>query len=353
MCGHFPLAWTGLWGRSVRDRMNDMKNGTMKKICLIATGGTIACAPSDNGLMPALTGEGLAEYVPELKGLCDIEFVQLMQIDSSNMAPAHWQRIARAVTERYDEYDGFVVTHGTDTMAYTAAALYYMLENIGKPLAITGSQLPMEDARTDAKGNLLTAFQVAVGEHAGVYLAFDGHVICGNVAKKMCSKNFHAFYSINHPEAAVFDAAQGQLVWDETAIAAPAGDFQPHLALEERVTVLKLVPGTDPALLKLLANAGYRGIILETFGAGGVPTDESPRSFLPAIDYAIEKGVKLVCTTQCVYDGVQLETYEVGVRALQHGVVTGGKATVEALTAQLMLELAAKESNATAQELWD
>ena len=309
-----------------------------KRICFIATGGTIASSDSGNGLMPSLGAEGLAAAIPDVKELCDIDFVQLMQLDSSNLTPAHWQMIAGAVAERYEAYDGFVISHGTDTMAYTAAALYYMLENVAKPVVLTGSQLPMEHPGTDAKRNLLTAFRAAVSGRAGVFLAFDGHVLFGDSAKKLYSKNFHAFHSINRTEAGELDITTGRLVWYQPACS-PDGCFRLHRQLDDRVMVLKLLPGTSPELLRLAVDAGYRGIILETFGAGGGPTDESSHSFLPMIDYAIEKGVALVCTTQCLYDGVHLETYEVGVRAMQHGVISGGTATVEALAVKLMLAL--------------
>ncbi len=309
-----------------------------KNICFIATGGTIASSDSGNGLMPSMGVEGLIDSVPELGKLCSIDFVQLMQLDSSNLTPAHWQKIAGAVADRYADYDGFVISHGTDTMAYTAAALYYMLENTAKPVVLTGSQLPMENPGTDARGNLLTAFHAAVSGRGGVFLAFDGHVIHGDSAKKMCSKDFHAFYSINRPEAGAFDAAAGGISWNQPE-EQPSGEFSPRLQLDDRVMVLKLLPGTSPELLRLAVDAGYRGIIIESFGAGGVPTDESPLSLLPVIDYAVQKGVVLVCTTQCVYDGAHLDTYEVGVRAMQHGVISGGSATVEALAARLMLAL--------------
>ena len=310
-----------------------------KKICFIATGGTIASSNQGNGFMPSMAAESLISAVPQLAAMCDIDFLQLLQLDSSNLVPQHWQKMAMAVISRYDDYDGFVISHGTDTMAYTAAALYYMLVNIGKPVVLTGSQLPMENPKTDAKGNLLTAFHTAVSGCPGVFLAFSSHVILGNAAKKMYSQEMRAFWSINQPEAAFWDGEK--LIWNEIPL--PAGPFHPIIDLDDRVMTLKLVPGTKPELLKMLADMGYKGIVLETFGAGGVPTDESPLSLLPAIDYAIRKGVTLVCTTQCTYDGVHLDTYEVGVRALQHGVLSGHRQTVEALVAKLMLALAASD----------
>ena len=321
----------------------------MKKICFIATGGTIASSDSGHGFMPSMAAEGLVAAVPQLAELCQIDFIQLLQLDSSNLTPAHWQLMAHTVVDNYEDYDGFVISHGTDTMAYSAAALYYMLENIGKPVVFTGAQLPMENPATDAKGNLLVAFHAAISNHPGVYLAFAQHVIAGNVAKKMYSQEFRAFWSINQTEAAHWDG--NQLTWEWPIN--QNGGFIPRLELNDKVMVLKLVPGTNPELLKMLTDMGYKGIILETFGAGGVPTDESPLSMLPAIDYAISKGVTLVCTTQCVYDGAHLETYEVGVRAMEHGVISGKQATVEALTVKLMLALAETSDPAVIKHLMD
>ena len=311
----------------------------MKKILMIATGGTIASKGTADGLAPELTSQDILHYIPSLKDICEVETLQLCNLDSTNISMEHWMMMANAIEEKYEKYDGFVICHGTDTMAYTAAALYYMLVNIGKPVVLTGSQLPMENPKTDAKGNLLTAFHTAVSGCPGVFLAFSSHVILGNAAKKMYSQEMRAFWSINQPEAAFWDGEK--LIWNEIPL--PAGPFHPIIDLDDRVMTLKLVPGTKPELLKMLADMGYKGIVLETFGAGGVPTDESPLSLLPAIDYAIRKGVTLVCTTQCTYDGVHLDTYEVGVRALQHGVLSGHRHTVEALVAKLMLALAASD----------
>lgn len=308
-----------------------------KKICLIATGGTIASVDLGTGLTPAIKAEELLEYVPELKSIAHIDVVQLMQLDSSNLIPSAWQLMAESIIARLDEYDGFVLSHGTDTMAYTAAALYYMLRNLHKPVVLTGSQLPVNAPNTDARRNLLTAFYAAAAGRAGVYIAFDGHIIFGNVAKKLYTESFHAFYSINRPEAGQVDLGTGNVSWQMKA--EEQSSFTPRLKLDERVAVLKLLPGTQPALLRLMVDAGYRGIILEAFGAGGVPDENSAVNLLPAIQYAAANGVIIVCTTQCLYDGVHLDTYEVGQRALHSGVISGEDATLEALTVRLMLAL--------------
>lgn len=310
-----------------------------KHICVLATGGTIASRPTPNGLMPALSGEDILAMVPELRERCDIDCVQLLQLDSTNLQPEHWQRMARAVAERRKQYDAFVITHGTDTMAYSAAALYYMLENIDRPVVFTGSQLPAGVPGTDAGQNLLTAFHAALGGHVGVYIAFGGRGIFGNDARKLCTMQLTAFGNINRPLAGRF--AGGRLTWLAEP-PAPTGAFHLHDELDTRVGVLKIVPGLPPKMLEAFVDAGFRAIILEGYGLGGIPDQESPMNFLPAFQYAKDHGCRLVCTTQCTYDGVDMDSYEMGVRAQQLGVEPGGTLTTEALLCKLMIELAEK-----------
>ena len=308
-----------------------------KHICVLATGGTIASRPTPNGLMPALSGEDILAMVPDLRARCDIDCVQLLQLDSTNLQPDHWIRMARAVAERRTQYDAFVITHGTDTMAYSAAALHYMLENIDCPVVLTGSQLPAGVPGTDAEQNLLTAFHAALGGRAGVYIAFGGRVMFGNDARKLCTMQLTAFGNINRPLAGRF--AGGRLTWLAEA-SAPAGTFRLHDQLDTRVGVLKIVPGLPPKMLEAFVDAGFRAVILEGYGLGGIPDQESPMNFLPAFQYAKDHGCRLVCTTQCTYDGVDMDSYEMGVRAQQLGVEPGGTLTTEALLCKLMIELA-------------
>ena len=308
-----------------------------KHICVLATGGTIASRPTPNGLMPALSGEDILAMVPDLRARCDIDCVQLLQLDSPNLQPEHWIRMARAVAERRTQYDAFVITHGTDTMAYSAAALHYMLENIDRPVVLTGSQLPAGVPGTDAEQNLLTAFHAALGGRAGVYIAFGGRVMFGNDARKLCTMQLTAFGNINRPLAGRF--AGGRLTWLAEA-SAPAGTFRLHDQLDTRVGVLKIVPGLPPRMLEAFVDAGFRAVILEGYGLGGIPDQESPMNFLPAFQYAKDHGCRLVCTTQCTYDGVDMDSYEMGVRAQQLGVEPGGTLTTEALLCKLMIELA-------------
>ncbi len=306
----------------------------MKRILMLATGGTIACEPSEDGLVPRLSGKAMLERLGEGGIPCEVDVRELMNLDSSNLQPEDWECMARAVAEAHDCYDGFVITHGTDTLAYTSAALHQMLKHLARPVIITGSQLPLGVAGSDGPRNLRDAFSVACEGVPGVFVVFHGDVIDGGRAKKMHTESFAAYASVNAPLARI--TPQGVL-WKERR-PQPSGAFELVTGLERRVCVLKLVPGTSPALLDMLVDAGYRGVIIEGFGAGGVPND-SRGSFLPSIRRASEKGVVIVCASQCVFDGVDLSRYPIGVLAARLGAVSGGDKTVETLTVRLMMAL--------------
>lgn len=308
-----------------------------KRICVLATGGTIASVPGPDGLRPGLTGERLLALVPGLDEIAEADCVELMALDSSNLLPEHWRKMAEAVAVRREEYDGFVITHGTDTMAYSAGALFLMLEHIDRPVVFTGAQIPLGTAGTDGVQNLLAAFQGALSGRAGVFLAFGGKLHLGGAVRKMYSRQLAGFSSISRPAVALFkgDAYEWQWIPD-----APKGKFHLVTEMDERVAVLKLVPGTDPSLLRLMVDAGYRAIIIEGYGAGGVPNDCSPKDFLPELSYGRKKNVRIVCTSQCVYDGAHLDTYETGVMALQKGALSGGRLHTEVLLPAVMIALA-------------
>ena len=309
----------------------------MKKILLIATGGTIASRETAHGLRPALSGEDMRIAI----GAADaaIEVIDLLSLDSTNIAPSHWQMIARRVADVRTDYDGFIITHGTDTMAYTAAALYYMLENIDRPVVLTGSQRPLGRDGSDAEQNLRLAYEAACSDFAGVCVAFGGRLIHGNAAKKMYSLADDAFRSIGRAEV------------DLSAPSAPSAPFRLHDALDERVAVIRLYPGMKPITIDAHIASGYRGIILEGYGCGSVPGDDAEESFLPSLDRARTRACTVVLTTQCIYDGADLSHYEVGVRAAQLGALAGGSLPIEALYARLMQRLAETPEGETVKSL--
>ena len=330
----------------------------MKHILLIATGGTIASAEDGNGLSPALTGEELARSVPEIEGLCELDIVQPMNIDSTNMRPADWLRIAEVIRENYDTHDGFVVLHGTDTMSYTAAALSYLIQDSPKPIVLTGSQQPMGNPFTDAKINLYQSLVYAVSDRSrDVSIVFGGYAIAGTRARKQRTMSFNAFNSINYPVLAYLrqdkiirsgsvavsaGLAEGDCTGCGTARAAAGALDEPrfYTELNSRVCALKLTPGLTPDIFRLL-KPDYDAVILETFGMGGVPERGADgASYQEAIFDWVDSGRTVVMTTQVPEEGLDLGVYEVGRAYAEHpGILKGGDMTTEALVAKTMWAL--------------
>lgn len=307
----------------------------MKRILMLATGGTIASEMTEAGLAPGLTGADFLNYVPAVRQLCQVDCVQVCNIDSTNMTPGHWRAIARTLQTHYEDYDGFVVCHGTDTMAYTAAALSYLVQESPKPIVITGSQKPIHADITDSKTNLLDAFAVASdGRIGGVSVVFAGAVILGTRARKTFSKSYGAFTSINYPLLGVVQ--EGRLV---PYITPPTGGPRFYEALDEGVALLKLIPGASPALLQFLLEEN-RAVILESFGVGGVPAGDQG-GFYAMIRAAVAQGKILVVTTQVQNEGSDLSVYNVGHRLKSDlGVLEAYDMTTEAVVAKLMWTLA-------------
>lgn len=330
----------------------------MKHILLIATGGTIASAEDGNGLSPALTGEELARSVPEIEGLCELDIVQPMNIDSTNMRPADWLRIAEVIRENYDAHDGFVVLHGTDTMSYTAAALSYLIQDSPKPIVLTGSQQPMGNPFTDAKINLYQSLVYAVSDRSrDVSIVFGGYAIAGTRARKQRTMSFNAFNSINYPVLAYLrqdkiicsgsvavsaGPAECDCAGSGAARAADGALDEPrfYTELNSRVCALKLTPGLTPDIFRLL-KPDYDAVILETFGMGGVPERGADgASYQEAIFDWVDSGRTVVMTTQVPEEGLDLGVYEVGRAYAEHpGILKGGDMTTEALVAKTMWAL--------------
>jgi len=307
----------------------------MKKILLLSTGGTIASASGEDGLVPKLTGEQMIKLIPELEGLCEIDCKEIMNLDSTNVQPEEWVNIAREAFEGLKEYDGIVITHGTDTMAYSASALSFMLRNLNKPVIFTGSQLPIEHPQTDGKRNILDAFKVAVSGLAGVYIVFDGKIIKGVRSSKVRTQGFDAFKSINYPY--IGRVENGEVIIEHNVDKVPEGQIELDDKLDPRVLLLKLTPGFLPEVIPAVLKLGFRGLIIEGFGLGGVPNFR--RNIIPEIEKALKEGIAVVVTTQCLLDGSDLTVYEVGVKALKAGVIPAYDMTTETIVTKLMWAL--------------
>ena len=312
------------------------------KILIIYTGGTIGMIenPETRALQP-FDFDHLMDNVPKVKKLrYDIDNIQFNPpIDSSNMDPTHWRDIALAIEERYDLYDGFVVLHGTDTMAFTASALSFMLENLSKPVIITGSQLPIGEVRTDGEENLITALQVAAAtDEKGrprvqeVAILFENYLWRGNRATKMSADNFNAFKSFNYPELAEIGL---DIEYNTNSLRKmPPRPLKVCTDMDTNVMFLELNPGmTEPTLSYLLNTPGIKGIVLKTYGAGNTPNHPW---FIKCVKEAVDRGVVIVNVTQCVNGGVICSLYETGKTLLDAGVISGYDITSEAAITKLM-----------------
>ncbi|ULT56674.1 asparaginase [Neobacillus drentensis] len=305
----------------------------MKKILLFATGGTIASVERNEGLVPELSVEEILDFLPETSSDVHVDGRILMNIDSTNLQPEQWIKIAEAIYTHYYDYDGFVITHGTDTLAYTSSALSYMLQGLEKPVVLTGSQVPISFKQTDAKKNVSDALRFACEDIGGVFVLFDGRVILGTRAVKMRTKSYDAFESINHPYVAYIDRNEINYKWKPVRT---SKRFSFHANICTDVFLMKLYPGMKPETFDCLKDL-YKGIIIESFGNGGLPFEG--RNLLSKIQELTEKGIAVVITTQCLEEGEDLLLYEVGRKVAQHQVILSGDMNTEAIVPKLMWAL--------------
>ena len=304
-----------------------------KKILLLTTGGTIASIPGGEGLEPHRSGV-MERELEQLRTYYDITVRDVMCLDSSNIRPEEWQTIAREIFENRVGFDGIVVSHGTDTMAYTASAVTFMLPDIDIPVVFTGSQLPLADMLSDGPDNLRTAFAMAAAGHCGVFLAFDRKVMRGCRAVKVRASGFSAFESVNARYSA--KVSNLGLVVDPEMLPVRKGEAQLKTDISRDVFLLKLTPGLNPAVFDMLAAMGYKGIVIEAFGLGGMNVLNKG---LRGITRCVEDGLSIVITTQCLYDSSDLRVYQVGNKLLDLGVIQGRDMTSEAAMTKLMWAL--------------
>lgn len=285
----------------------------MKRILMIGTGGTIASKQTEHGLVPGLDPEDILRFIPAVQKICEVDTVQVCNLDSTNVTPEHWNLLVHTIKENYEKYDGFVVCHGTDTLGYTAAALSYMIQNSSKPIVITGAQKPIYMDITDAKTNLLDSFIYAADEDSqDVNIVFDGKVIVGTRAKKERAKSYNAFSSINFPYPAVIQ--DGMLVRYLPVI--PYVDpVKFYYNMKNSIYVLKLIPGMKPDILSYLFEH-YDCIVIESFGVGGIPNTLAQEFYDEMFKWK-DKGKFVIMTTQVANEGSNMTVYEVGKRVKQ------------------------------------
>ncbi len=320
----------------------------MKKFLLMTTGGTIASQKGESGLKPQIKPESILEYVQELQAIYEIDSQVVLNMDSSNIQPEEWRIIARQIFARLPDYDGIVVTHGTDTMAYTAAMLSFMLQDLDKPVILTGSQIPIDSYLTDARANLYCAFEVAASGIQGVYVVFNRKIINGTRAVKVRTMGFDAFESVNMAD--VGEIYSSGIVWQNKQLPKM---LKPRLmeALEPNVFLLKLIPGTRPEIFDHLVQLGYKGVVIEAFGAGGVHFLR--RNLVEKLMMLKAHNIAVVACSQCLYERCDFSLYEVGTKLLAcDNVIPAYDMTTEAAVTKLMWALGNSHSMSEAKELF-
>ncbi|MDR2804953.1 MAG: asparaginase [Dysgonamonadaceae bacterium] len=312
-------------------------------VLLIYTGGTIGMIEDpETGTLKPYDFHHLKEYVPELNRLkFNIDSIQFEQpIDSSDMNPEQWKKLVWIIEENYNKYDGFVILHGTDTMAYSASALSFMLENLNKPVILTGSQLPIGKIRTDGKENLITALEIAVDKDPDgkafvqeVCIFFQNLLMRGNRTTKISASYFKAFNSFNFP---ILAEAGTKIHYRHDLRHRSVRNISPkfHSSLDSNVAIVKIFPGISANILKaMIAIPHLKGIVLETYGAGNSP---GKKWFLDIIEEAVNNGIVVVNVTQCASGSVDMKRYESGKALKDLGVISGYDITTEAAVAKLM-----------------
>lgn len=334
----------------------------MKRVLLLSTGGTIACMPTAHGLAPRMGAEEILARVPWVRSLCQITCRTIFSLDSANIQPEEWETIAREVTWQLPDHDGIVILHGTDTMAYTASMLSFMLGRLDRPVILTGSQLPIAASGSDAPDNLTDAIRTAMSDIKGVHIVFDHQIIQGTRAVKLRTVSRNAFESINKLPVGWIE--QGQVMLAEKAGSSgwsgafespeaaeaqrspessrPVKPFQdavsispePDVRMDPNVFLLKLIPGTRPDIFDRILEMGYAGVVVEGFGLGGIP--DIRRNIAEKLRQLVSAGVAVVLTTQCPYEKSDLAVYEVGWQVMLAGIIPGMDMTSETAVTKLM-----------------
>jgi len=304
----------------------------MKRILLLSTGGAITADPDMQGLSVALSGAELLKNLRDLSTLCQADIREVMNVGGVNMQPEEWQQLANSIYQELPIYDGFVVTHGVDTMAYTAAALSYMLRGLDKPVILTGSQMPLMEADSDGPGNLYDAFTVACQDQPGVYVVCAGKIISGCRAVKVRASGAEAFFSINAPLAGT--VADKIVDW-QFPLPPPPLD-QPRVLethCQSKVLLLKLAPGMEANIVDAAIVLSYRGIVVEGYGAGNITNTR--RDIVASLAKAMQRGIAVAVTSQCLMGDSDMELYDPDLAMSMAGAIPCFDMTTEALYVKL------------------
>lgn len=309
----------------------------MKKILLIQTGGTIAMdiTHGEPRLDPSKWTDTIYKEIPELSNIAEVEIEELFFEDSSDINSHHWGELIRFISDKYKQYDGFVILHGTDTMAYTASALSFGLQNLGKPVILTGSQVPMSNIRSDARRNLINAIEIATLPLNEVAICFNDFVYRGNRATKTSIGDFDAFASPNFPPLA-------EIGLNIELNVQPESSNRPLKISDEfsdQLFLLKIYPNIDPTFLDNLDLFSAKALIVEAFGSGNFPLS-GPQSLLPFFEKCIDQDIMLIITSQAAFDAVDLNKYESGQAAEKLGALSARDMTTEATLTKMMYLLA-------------
>ncbi len=309
--------------------MNERKPSLLVLYC----GGTIGMRQdaSTSALQPSLSVKDLLGYAPLVQKEFVIRTKTITNIDSTNIQPHHWSEISEAIYEKYNDYDGFVVLHGTDTMAYTATAVSYALGNLGKPVVFTGAQVPPEILGSDALSNIINACQIATTDFAEVAICFGTKILRGNRSMKVSESERNAFISPVFPELGSI-SLQPELTY-KTIKRRHGGMPQLHKNFEGNIAVVHIVPGMDPSILDAILDTKIDGLILQSFGPGNIPNQE--HSLLPVIKKAGLQNIPVLISTQCIFGTTRMYLYEVGQKAMELGVIPTGDMTPEAAFVKL------------------
>jgi L-asparaginase len=314
----------------------------LKRVLVLTTGGTILSFMTAGGLSPSREDVSglLYEKLLKLSGEYIIDIEAVFYKDSSNIVPEDWYIVKDSIKKSIDKYDGIVILHGTDTMSYSAAMLSYLFAGVGKPIVLTGSQIPLSYKDSDGGKNLRDAVIVAGDDRLkGVVVVFHDKVINGTRAYKRSSLNRDAYISCNYPYVGIIKDNK-LFITHEYTVMKEAEKIEDIIIPDRRnkqipkIFVLKMVPGIDSSLIDYIMQGGYQGVIIEGYGLGGMPVDN--KELMAKIDQLVSKKIPVIMATQCVYDGVNLDTYEVGMTAKKNGILSAFDMTTEAVYTKLM-----------------